>query len=448
MAGRADVAASRTKDLEARNSDRTMMHVDVIVHNASQVLTVASPAGPKRGASMRELGIVQDGAVAILEGRIAGVGTSTEVLGTYSAHRLIDARQCVVMPGFVDPHTHLVWAGDRADEFEMRLAGASYMDIMAAGGGIIATVRRTRLASCPDLVAESRPRLQRMLAHGTTTLEIKTGYGLAVADELKQLEAIWHLQDEFPGIIVPTFLGAHAVPEDYDGKVGDYVKLVVEEMLPAVAQRVRSEQRAMPFCDVFCEDGAFSLAQSRQVLDAARKLGFPLKIHVDEFAALGGTRLAVELGTTSADHLVCTPPEEIHLLAQSDTIAVGLPTTPFGLGECRFTPARALIDQGAAVAIATDCNPGPAWCESMPLVITLACRYMRMSPAEAIVAATINAAYAIGQGAEVGSLEPGKRADLVILQDAKYAFLAYRFGVNPIRTVMAGGRVLVENVGP
>jgi imidazolonepropionase len=424
------------------------MRADLIVHNASQLLTVASPNGPKRGAAMRDLGIIPDGAVAVCNGQIVDVGPSTLVLGRTSAGRLIDAGGRVVMPGFVDPHTHLVWAGERADEFEMRLAGASYLEIMAAGGGINATVRQTRAASRQELLVETRPRLRRLLAHGSTTIEIKTGYGLTVEDEVKQLEAIWCLQDEFAGTVIPTFLGAHAVPPEYQDHTEDYVNLVVQEMLPAVAQRVQSEQRDMPFCDVFCEDGAFSLDQSRQVLVAAKRLGFPLKIHVDEFQPLGGTRLAIELGATSADHLVCTPADEISLLARSDTIAVALPATPFGLGDCDFTPARALIDQGAAVALATDCNPGPAWCESMPLVIALACRYLRMTPAEAITAATLNAAYAIGLGQQVGSLEPGKQADVIILADRKPAFLGYRFGANPVRKVIVRGEVAIENTGP
>lgn len=423
------------------------MRADLIVHNASQLLTVASPNGPKRGAAMRDLGIIPDGAVAVRNDQIIDVGPTARMLSRYAAGRLIDAGSRVVMPGLVDPHTHLVWAGERADEFEMRLGGASYLEILAAGGGINATVRQTRAASRQELLEETRPRLRRLLAHGSTTIEIKTGYGLTVQDEVKQLEAIWCLQDEFVGTLVPTFLGAHAVPPEYLDDMEAYVNLVVHEMLPTVAQRVTSELRDMPFCDVFCEDGAFSLAQSKQVLVAAKGLGFPLKIHVDEFAPLGGTRLAVELGATSADHLVCTPADEISLLAQSDTIAVALPATPFGLGDCDFTPARALIDQGAALALATDCNPGPAWCESMPFVIALACRYMRMTPAEAITAATINAAHAIGLGQHVGSLEPGKRADLIILEDDKHAFLGYRFGANPVRTVIVGGKVTIENTG-
>ena len=418
------------------------MQADLLIYDAAQVLTVASPGGPKRGAAMGELGIVPHGGVAIRDGRVLSVGPSEELRGQVRAVRSLSASGQVVMPGFVDPHTHLVWAGERANEFEMRVAGASYMEIMAAGGGIMNTVRQTRAASVDVLVAQTRPRLERMLAHGTTTVEIKTGYGLNTQDELKQLAAIRRLQAESPATIVPTFLGAHAVPAEYKGRTDVYVDLVVEEMLPAVAGEWKKVVgNPALFCDVFCEEGAFSLEQSRRVLEAAKALGFGLKIHVDEFQALGGTRLAVELGAVSADHLVCTPPDEVELLARSDTVAVALPGTPFGLGHREYTPARALIDAGGAVALATDCNPGTCWCETMQLMNALACRYMRMTPAEAISAATINAAHALGLGGEVGSLEAGKRADLLILDVPSYAHLGYRFGTNLVQTVIAGGQI-------
>ena len=413
------------------------MQADLLIYNAAQLLTVASPGGPKRGPAMQELGLIAGGAVAIREGRILAVGRTEELRRRVSAAQSLDATGRLVMPGFVDPHTHLVWAGERAAEFEMRLAGASYMEIMAAGGGIMNTVRHTRAATLEDLVTQTRPRLERMLANGTTTVEIKTGYGLNTADELKQLQAIRRLQADSPATLVSTFLGAHAVPSEYAGRSDDYVDLVVGEMLPAIV-----EAGPPAFCDVFCEVGAFSLAQSRRILEAARALGLGLKIHADEFEALGGTRLAVELGATSADHLVCTPPDEIELLARSDTIAVALPGTPFGLGQRDYTPARAIIDAGGALALATDCNPGTCWCENMQFMLALACRTMDILPAEAISAATINAAHAIGLGHEVGSLEPGKRADLLILDVPGYQHLAYRFGTNMVETVIAGGRRL------
>jgi imidazolonepropionase len=416
------------------------MDADLLVYNAAQVLTVASPGGPKRGAAMGDLGIVPDGAVAVRDGRVLAVGPTAALREQVQAAHTLDADGRVAMPGFVDPHTHLVWADERADEFEMRVAGVSYLEIMAAGGGIMNTVRHTRTASVDDLVAQTRPRLERMLAHGTTTVEIKTGYGLNTPDELKQLAAIRHLQAETPATLVPTFLGAHAVPAEFKGRTDEYVDLVVEGMLPAVAK----DDPPPRFCDVFCEEGAFSLEQSRRVLEAAKALGFGLKVHVDEFKPLGGTRLAVELGAASADHLVCTPPEEIELLARSDTIAVALPGTPFGLGHPEYTPARALIDAGGAVALATDCNPGTCWCESMQLMIALACRTMGMTPAEAISAATINAAHAVGLGAEVGSLEPGKRADLILLDVPSYLHLGYRFGTNLVGTVVVGVKMTLR----
>ncbi len=413
------------------------MQADLLVYNASQLLSVASPDGPKRGAAMSDLGIIPSGAVAIRDGRVLAVGSSDRLLEQVQAVRRIDAGGRVVMPGFVDPHTHLVWAGDRADEFDRRVAGANYMAIMAAGGGIMSTVRHTRAASVDDLVAQTQRRLDSMLAHGTTTVEIKTGYGLDTQGELKQLAAIGRLRTEFPGRIVSTFLGAHAIPAEYGDRPDQYVDLVVEKMLPAVA----ATKDPPAYCDVFCEDGAFSLDQSRKVLKAAQSLGFALKIHVDEFKALGGTPLAVELGAISADHLVCTPKDELELLARSGTIAVALPGTPFGLGDRRYTQARALIQAAGALALATDCNPGTSWCESMQLMIALACRYMGMTPAEAISAATINAAHAVGLGREVGSLEPGKRADLLIVDVPSYAHLGYRYGTNLIRLVIAAGHV-------
>jgi len=427
------------------------MHVDLLIHSAAQLLTLAS-AGPKRGAAMEDLGIIENGAVAIKDGLIALVGPTAEVRGQVTAAVEIDATGKVVMPGFVDPHTHLVFAGHRADEFELRIKGATYLEIMAAGGGIMSTVRATRAASVGQLVEESRARLDRMLAHGTTTAEVKTGYGLDTENELKMLEAIHRLDAEHPVDLVPTFLGAHAVPEEYEGRADEYVDMVVEEMLPRVRDKGSGARdkavpsplslvtgHSLPFCDVFCDEGAFTLEQARRVLEAAQALGFGLKIHADEFKPLGGTRLAVELGAVSADHLVCTPDEEIELLAGSDTIAVALPGTPFGLGHHQYTPARRIVDSGGALALATDLNPGTCWCESMALIMALACRFMKMTPAEAIVAATINAAHAVGSGDWVGSLEVGKQADILVLDIPDYRHLCYRFGVNPVDKVVKGG---------
>jgi len=419
------------------------LRVDLIVHGARQLVTVASPEGPRRGPSLSQLGLIEDGAVAIQGDRIALVGRTSDVLAQAGeAARLIDASGKVVLPGFVDPHTHVVFAGDRAAEFEKRLQGIPYMEILAAGGGIMNTVQATREASLEDLLHQSRARLDTMLAHGTTTVEAKTGYGLDTDNELKMLEAIRLLDQSHPVDLVATFLGAHAVPMEYRGQADEYVDLVIEEMLPALERQGYLGAERLAFCDVFCEEGAFSVEQSRRILERAKDQGMGLKIHTDEFKSLGGTALAVELGATSADHLACTTDEEIALLAASDTIGVLLPGTPFGLAEDHYSPARKMIDAGVAVALATDLNPGTCYCESMPFIQALACRQMGMTPAETIVASTINAAFALGLVHEVGSLEPGKKADLLILNLSDYRHLAYRFGTNPVETVIKAGRLI------
>lgn len=423
------------------------MQVDLLVLNSGQLVTLAGPTGPRRGAEMRELSVIDDGALAAHEGRILAIGHTDELVTQFQARRTLDAGGCAVIPGFVDPHTHLPWAGDRAAEFEMRIGGATYMQIMAAGGGIVRTVADTRKAPLASLVAQTRTRLDRMLAHGTTTAEAKTGYGLDLPGELKQLDAIAVLQRTHPIDLVPTFLGAHAIPVEYQGHADAYTDLLANGMLPAVRARwLQLKDSFDPgwpiFCDVFCEDGAFDVNQARRILEAAKEQGFGLKIHVDEFGPLGGTPLAVELGAISADHIVATPHEQITALAASHTIGVALPGTPFGLAHSSYSPGRMLIDRGGALALATDLNPGTCWCESMQFILALACRYMRLLPAEALVAATLNAAYAVGLGHHVGSLEPGKLADLLILDAVDYRMLAYRFGTNLIRAVVKRGNLV------
>jgi imidazolonepropionase len=413
------------------------MKADLLIHSAAQLCVIPPhDGGPQRGHQLGDLGLIEDGAVACADGLIVAVGPTTDVRADWQAKVELDATGCVVCPGFVDSHTHAVWAGDRADEFVQRIQGATYQEIQARGGGIMATVRATRAASVARLVDESRPRLNRMLAHGSTTVEVKTGYGLSVDGELKMLEAIAALNASHSITLVPTFLGAHAVPAEYAGDPDGYVDLVMEKILPAILQSPVSNPQ---FCDVFCDEGAFTLAQSRRVLEAARGLGMGLKIHADEFKSLGGVALAVELGAVSADHLVCTPPEEVELLGQSETMAVALPATPFGLGHRAYTPAQAILDAGGALALATDCNPGTAWCESMPFVVALACRYLRITPAQALVAATLNAAHAIGLGEELGSLQPGRAADILVLDLPRVDHLGYRFGTNPVKRVVKGG---------
>jgi imidazolonepropionase len=420
---------------------KAMERADLIVHSAAQLCRIPShDGGPQRGRRLGDLGVVEDGAVACKEGQIVAVGSTAQLRTEWWAPIELDAAGCVVCPGFVDPHTHAVWAGDRAYEFVKRIGGATYQEIMASGGGIMSTVRATRSASVAQLVEESRPRLDRMLAHGTTTVEVKSGYGLSVDDELRLLEAVRCLDVSHPVTIVPTFLGAHAVPVEYGNEPERYVDLVVEEMLPAVAERFPR----LPFCDVFCDEGAFTLAQSRRVLEGAQRLGFEVKIHADEFRPLGGTALAVELGAVSADHLVCTPSAEISLLGGSDTVAVSLPATPFGLAHHEYTPAHAILGAEGILALASDCNPGTAWNESMPFIIALACRYLRLTPAQALVAATLNAAYAVGLGDALGSLAPGREADIIVLDLPDIDHLGYRFGSNPVKHVIKAGSIVVS----
>jgi imidazolonepropionase len=417
-------------------------HVDLLIHSAGQLCLVPPHDGPQRGAALGDLGLIADGALAVAGGRVVAAGPSAELRARFHATQTIDATSRCVLPGFVDPHTHLPWQGDRAAEFEQRLAGASYMAIMAAGGGIMSTVRQTRHASVAELVEANRPRLARMLAHGTTSAEAKTGYGLNTAAELKQLEAIMALGASQPVELTPTFLPAHAVPEEYRGDAERYVRYLIDDTLPAGVEWMR-QRGVVLFCDVFCEDGAFDLDHTRRILEAAAALGYRLKVHADEFAGLGGTKLAVELGAVSADHLVRTPEADIAALGRGNTVAVGLPGTPFGLAHHNYTPAKAILAAGGALALATDLNPGTTWCESMQMVIALACRYMGLTQAQAVVAATLNAAWAIGRGHEVGSLTPGYQADAIILDVADYRQLGYRYGTNLVQTVIKRGQVVV-----
>jgi imidazolonepropionase len=416
--------------------------VDLLIHSASQLLTLSG--GPQRGRDLGKLGLIEEAAIAVDGDQILAVGPSNELRRRFQAQREIDAVGRVILPGFVDPHTHLIWAGDRAAEFEMRVTGATYMEIMNAGGGINSTVRQTRSATTDDLISEALPRVQRMLAYGTTTAEAKTGYGLEIDTELRMLEAILRLDKEGPLDLAPTFLGAHAVPPEFADKSEDYVDLICCEMLPAVLSwwDANAKSHPLPFVDVFCEAGAFSLQQSRRILKRAKELGFPLKIHADEFESLGGAALAASLGAVSADHLVRTPPQDISALGRSPTVAVALPCTPFGLAEAEYTPANAILEAGGTLAIATDLNPGTAWCESMQFAIAVACRYMRLTPAQAIAAATINAAAAIDRSDHIGSLEPGKQADLLILETSNYLNLGYRFGTNLVSMVVKKGEIL------
>ena len=424
-----------------------MTNVNLLIHSAEQLITCAGPGGPKRGAAMRDVGIIPNGAIAISGGEIVAVGTTADLRARFSAAETMDASGKVVCPGFVDAHTHVVYVGDRVNEFEMRIRGAEYMEIMAAGGGINSTVKAVRAASVDELVAQSRTRLDAMLRLGTTTVEIKTGYGLDTAAELKMLRAIETLANTHPADIVPTFLGAHAIPPKFKNRPDEYVDLVIGEMLPAVAKWYQNSkfkiQNSKFFVDVFCEGGVFSLEQTRRVLEAGLRHGLTPKLHADEFENLRGVSLAVELGATSVDHLDVTPADEIAVLAQSNTVGVVIPAVNFNLGSTRFADARALVDAGGALALATDINPGSAPCPSIPLVMAIATRYQRLLPAEAMNAATINAAHAVGLGDRLGSLEPGKQADVLILRTSDYRHLAYQFGENLVETVVKRGEVVV-----
>lgn len=419
------------------------MKIDLLIHSAAQLVTCASPTGPKRKAAMSDVGLISDGAVAISGGEIVAVGPSVELRAAYAARETVDAGGKVVCPGFVDPHTHLVYAGDRTDEFEMRIRGATYMEIMAAGGGIMNTTRAVRAASVGQLVAESRPRLDAMLALGSTTVEIKSGYGLNTEDELKMLQAIVELDAVHPADLIPTFLGAHAVPPEYEDRTADYVDLIIEEMLPAVAAWRDQQALALVFCDVFCEANVFDREQSRRILEAGQALGLGAKIHADEFKNLGGVTMAAELGAVSADHLDVTPPAEMKALAASDTVGVILPAVNFNLGNSHYADGRALVDAGVALALSTDINPGSAPCPSMPLVMAMACRYQGLFPAEALNAGTINAAHAIGLGDRLGSIEAGKQADLLLVDAPDYRHLAYQFGHNLVERVVKRGRCII-----
>ncbi len=420
-----------------------MENVDLIIHNAKQLVTCASNGKAKKGAAMEDVGMVENGAVAVKNGVIVAVGKSAEILCGFEAATIIDTNQKVVCPAFVECHTHIVFAGDRINEFELRIKGASYLEIMEAGGGIVSTMRQTREASLAELVGQSRRRLDQLLELGVTTCEVKTGYGLNTETELKMLEAIFELDKSHEIDLLPTFLPAHAVPPEFKENSEEYVDLICEEMLPLVNSKFQtSDFKFQIFVDVFCEKNAFNLEQSRKVLETAKSLGFKLKAHVDEFTNLSGARMAIELGATSIDHLDAISDEEIELLANSKTIGVVTPTVNFNFGSTKFANARKMIDAGCAIALSTDFNPGSAPCPSLPLAMTIACRYQKLLPSEAFNAATINAAFGLGLGEKIGSLEVGKQADVLILDTDDFRQVAYEFGGNFVESIVKKGKIL------
>ena len=415
------------------------MNGNLIVIHADELAT-SRGFQARPGKAMNDLHIVQDGAVCIKEGIIAAVGETAEVMATVDAQAftIIDASGKAVLPGFVDSHTHFIFGGYRAEEFAWRLQGMRYMDIMARGGGIASTVEATRQADLKTLVRTGRRRLDTMLSFGVTTVEGKSGYGLDRDTEIRQLEAMAILQREHPVDIVATFLGAHAVPKEYRDRSDAYLEFIMTEVLPLVADRGLAE-----FCDIFCEDNVFSVDQSRRLLRRAKALGLKLTLHADEIVPLGGTELAVELGSVSADHLLHASDEGIRGMAETGVVAALLPLTAFGLKE-PYARGRTMIDQGCAVALATDLNPGSCFSNSVPLLMALATLYMGLTPEEALTAITLNGAAAIDRAKRVGSLETGKQGDVVILEYPSYRFIPYHMGVNTVEKVIKNGRLVFD----
>ncbi len=409
----------------------TFQSINQLTITNARILTLAGPTAPRRGDALRDLGVIERGFVRIEDGRIVEVGEGEETSND-SQEIVIDAQGCVLMPAFVDCHTHACWAGQRLDEFAMKLAGRSYLDILEAGGGIMATVRAVRAASQQELTENLRRRLERMSALGTATVEVKSGYGLTTRDELKMLGAVREAASGGAMTIVPTFLGAHAIDPDNP----KFIEQTIDETLPAVA-----EEFPGIVCDAYCEQGAWSLDDTKRLFEKAQSLGLGLRVHADQFNSLGMTRLAVDMNAVSVDHLEATTPDDLKYLAKSETMGVALPACGFHLDD-RYAPARAFVDAGGALAIATNYNPGSAPTPSMPFVIALACRKMGLAPAEAIVCSTINAACVLNLASEVGSIEVNKRADLQLLDGTDERELGYEFASPGPRLTIINGQIM------
>ncbi|MEE8146416.1 MAG: imidazolonepropionase [Longimicrobiales bacterium] len=414
--------------------------IDSLFYHCGELVTLTDgpPTGPRRGSEMSKLGSIPDGAVAVHDQRIVETGPSDQLMRRYRARRELDLSGFLVMPGFVDCHTHPVFTRTREEEFHLRCAGADYMEIAARGGGILSSVKAVREASLEELTAATRGHLEAFLVHGTTTVEAKSGYGLTTADEDKSLKALNEAARSVPLTVSRTFLGAHEFPPEYREDRDAYVELVVREMLPQVVDLCES-------CDVFAEPGVFDRSQARRVLTAASGLGLRLRVHADEIQPMAGTELAVELGADSVDHLARISLDGQDQLAASRTTAVLLPGTTFFLGKSHYAPARSMIDKGCAVALATDFNPGSCHTQSMAAIITLGCLQLHMTPAECIHAVTINAAASLHLDDQVGTLHPGKRADLVALDLPSHRSLGYAFGGNPVGLTVVGGELAVIN---
>lgn len=411
------------------------MNVDLIIRDCREVVTLSGGTGPRCGQDMSSLASVPNAAIAIQSGKIVAIGAQESILSEYTSTRTISADNGVVTPGFVDSHTHPVFVKTREDEFAMRLQGKGYVEISQAGGGIRSTISSTRDADADLLYTLAAKRISKMMALGTTTLEAKSGYGLDTASELKQLDVIKRLNDTLPMDIIPTFMGAHEFPAEYKDNHAEYIRILCEEMIPAVAK-----QGIARFCDIFTEAHVYGIEESRQVLQCAKDHGMALKMHADEIEPIGGAELAAELGCISADHLGAASDAGLIAMKHAGVIPVLLPATLFSLRSKAYARARDMIAMDLPVAIATDYNPGSCNCDSMPMTITLACLQMGMLPAEALCAATINAAHALGLGDIVGSLEPGKQADLIIWDIPSINFIPYHFGSSHIRRVFKLGK--------
>lgn len=424
---------SKSSKIKAREN------ADLLVMNAKEMITLTgSKAGPRTGKQMSELSIVKDGALAIREGRIVAVGTTREVSRVFKAGFVINAQGKTVLPGFVDPHTHLVFAGTREDDFQARVEDASAMETAGFSSGFLTTVRETRRARVEALVELGLERLDAMLTHGTTTAEAKSGYGLTTNDELKILEATKRLNQLHSVNVVSTLMAANAIPPEFSGNPNAYVDLVVSEMIPKVAAKGLAE-----FCDVSCEKGAFSSEQAKRVLVKGEALGLKPKVHADQTSKSGGTEVAASVNAVSAEHLIFSSLTGVRALAAKGVVAVLLPAVPFSMMTGKYADARLMIDNGVSVALGTGFNPD-CWLENQQLVIAMACHFMHMTPAEAITAATVNAACAINRADEVGTLDVGKRADVLVLSAPNHKFLGYRFGINLVDKVIKNGRLVVD----
>lgn len=406
----------------------------MLLENIATLVTCKSGASGRRsGSEMADIGVLRNASVLIENGVIAAVGGAGSI-GVDAAVERIDCTGRTVLPGFVDSHTHMVFAGNRADELARRLRGATYQEIAASGGGILSTMRSVRNASVEQIVEQSRPRVRSAFRHGSTTIEVKSGYGLDTASELKMLEAIAILDREEPATLVPTFLGAHDFPPEHRAGRERYIDEIVDTMIPMVAERGLAR-----FCDVFSDTGYYTVEESERIFEAASRAGFELKVHADELSSFGGAEMASRVGAVSADHLLRISDEGIEQMRDAGVIATLLPGTAFFLG-LPYAPARRMIERGMAVALATDCNPGSNMCENMQMTLALACMGMRMTMEEALAAATINGAAAINMAGGIGSIEAGKEADLLIMSVSDYPEMIYHYGVNQVETVIKGGK--------